>query len=920
VFALFAALPVFAQLTPENLRCENLENPLGVDAAQPRFGWTLRAANPAERGQTQAAWQILVARSPELLAADKGDVWDSGRVADSAQNYIALPDGVALDSGVTYHWKARAWDNAGRLSPWSAPAAWTTGILDPAHWSGAKWVGQPEPSHNGIQDAKSGPLKKTHWLRKNITLGNPPAGATVHVASFGYHELYVNGERAGDSVLDPAVSNLLRRVYYRTYDVSKHLKPGKNTFALWLGHGWTAWGFWNNYGMNPASPVKHGPAALAVVRGGGKTLAVTDETWKTRPANLAALNQWFWHGFGGEEYDASQALPEWNSAGYDDSAWSAARVVAAEPVKLSAHLVQPNRVIREFKPLSVEKSAGVAEGWLVDFGQNYNGWVRVPLAGAAGTKVTLHYSERYDPAKPKKEISSFGQEDHVILSGDPAKDVFENRFNYHQFRWLTIEGAVQKPDPAQITAKQIRSDYAGAAAFESSDATLNKLFALVRHTYECLTLGGYIVDCSHRERGGYGAEGQASVDAGLYNFDQAALLRKWAGDWRDMLRDNGDLPHCAPTYWGGGGPAWKLASVNIPWAAYTHYGDKRVLEENYAMMGAHLDFLQREIEGNGDKIYPNRAGRNDTWTYIGDWLPVNRSVSHNPRARRFFTSCFIVLSLDNMSAAAAALGREADAAKYAARAKALREAVHAVFYDEAKGCYVRADQTYLALALLAKIPPAELRPGIEALLENDIRVVQNGHISSGVLGTWLQLKYLTQARRSDLVHLMATQPERPGWGHFLARGDTTVPEDWNPKSPSPGAGSLAHSSFLSIGAWFIEGLAGIRVDPANAGFGHFHVAPDGVKQLDWVKASHRSVRGTIEVRWERAGGKFHLHVAVPPNTTATVRIPTDNPVAATENGIPLAKASGVTLLPPEKTAAVVKVASGVYHFEAPSPR
>jgi alpha-L-rhamnosidase len=951
---LASAIAAAAQLTPQNLRCESMDNPSGIDTRQPRLSWTLAAADPAARNQRQTAVQILVASSRAKLDANIGDIWDSSRLPTAEQatllgeasnaNAAALasanasaasnvPAPAALTSGATYHWKARAWDQDNRPSPWSAPATWVAGLLDPAEWRAAHWIGQPERIN--VNDKASGPTKTTRWFRKNLDLTTPPPAATVHIGSFGYHELYVNGTRVGDSVLDPAVSRLTRRIYYRTYDIAPHLRPGKNTIAVWLGQGWAAWTNWSTYGTALDSPIKHGPAFIAVVRDNtGANLATTDATWKTAPANLAAHNQWMWAAFGGEKLDATAAVPDWNTTTFDDAPWHPATILTAtEPVRLTAHLVQPNRVIRQFAPVAIAPIPGLKDAWRVDFGQNYTGWVRLPLVGPAGTQVTLRYSERYNPKKPTKDLTNFSQVDHITLSGDPARDIFENRFNYHQFRWLTIEGLPAQPDITTFTAKQIRTAYAPASTFASSDPDLDKIHALARHTYESLTLGGYIVDCSHRERGGYGAEGQASMETGMYNYDQAALLRKWAGDWGDMLHPNGDLPHCAPTYWGGGGPAWKMASINIPWAAYTHYGDPRVLAENYPTMRAHLAFVQKQIDGNPDKVFPGYGG--SVWNNIGDWYAANRvDPPRNQRlneplikTRQFFANCFTLHTLDNIARAAAALGNTEDAAHYTARATALRAAVHKKFYDPAIG-YARKDQTYLAFALLANIPPPHIRPLIEAALEKDIRETQEGHITSGVLGTYMQLKHLTQTGRSDLAHLLITQPGVPGWKHFLERGDTTLPEVWNPeKAPAYGQ-SLAHSSFISVGSWFIEGLAGIRVDPANPGFSHFFVSPGATDQVEWVRATHDTARGPIAVQWkhdkapaaaaaaDKISGAFHLDVTVPPNATATIRIPAKTPAAVTESGKPLAQIPGAKVLPALPGAALIRVGSGTYHFTA----
>ena len=122
--ALLVALASAAQaLTPTFLRCENRVEPLGVEAAEPRFSWRLQAG-PGERNKTQSAYQILVASTVANLAADTGDLWDSGKVSSSGSKAIRYA-GPALASLQTAHWKVRAWDEADMPTAWSDPASWT---------------------------------------------------------------------------------------------------------------------------------------------------------------------------------------------------------------------------------------------------------------------------------------------------------------------------------------------------------------------------------------------------------------------------------------------------------------------------------------------------------------------------------------------------------------------------------------------------------------------------------------------------------------------------------------------------------------------------------------------------------------------------------------------------------------------------
>ena len=73
----------------ENLRCEFRVNPLSIDATKPGLSWKLEMGNrKPERGIRQTAYQILVASTPEILAKDQGDLWDSGKVASDRSVHI----------------------------------------------------------------------------------------------------------------------------------------------------------------------------------------------------------------------------------------------------------------------------------------------------------------------------------------------------------------------------------------------------------------------------------------------------------------------------------------------------------------------------------------------------------------------------------------------------------------------------------------------------------------------------------------------------------------------------------------------------------------------------------------------------------------------------------------------------------------
>jgi hypothetical protein len=100
-----------------------------------------------KRGQSQSAWQILVASSAEVLAKDQGDLWDSGKQAATRSPHAGY-GGKRLEPGEVDHWKVRCWDVADQPSAWSTPAVLEIAPMTPADWSGARWIddGREQPA------------------------------------------------------------------------------------------------------------------------------------------------------------------------------------------------------------------------------------------------------------------------------------------------------------------------------------------------------------------------------------------------------------------------------------------------------------------------------------------------------------------------------------------------------------------------------------------------------------------------------------------------------------------------------------------------------------------------------------------------------------------------------------------------------
>src|SRR5690606_3572167 len=191
--------------------------------------------------------------------------------------------------------------------------------------------------------------------------------------------------------------------------------------------------------------------------------------------------------------------------------------------------------------------------------------------------------------------------------------------------------------------------------------------------------------------------------------------------------------------------------------------------------------------------------------------------------------------------------------------------------------YADGSMANLAAALLADIPPAPLRDDVMWRLEKEILDVRNGHIHAGITGGALLFKLLRNEGRDDLIYSMVSQTTYPSWGYMKANDATTIWEMWEKDLPGH---SLLHSSYLYPGAWYIDGIAGIKRDPEHPGFKQFIIRPalPGATELTWANTSFKSPVGMIRSNWSRENGHLQMEVTVPPNSVALLQLTADEAV------------------------------------------
>jgi alpha-L-rhamnosidase len=864
-----------ATLRVADLRCEKLTAPAGIDTAVPRFSW--RLDDPGfTRGQRQTAWQVLV-------SGDSGILWDSGKVG-SGESMHREYAGEPLRSNQAARWKVRVWDMHDQATPWSDETTFSTGLLDPADWKGG-WIAHPDAAQTDHV-----------WFRKTFSLDALPTHAFAHIASIGYHELYVNGTRVGTRVLAPAVTNLQKRVLYVTCDIAPHLRHGDNVVALWTGSGWArADGSFGKGVWMQDTLVK-----CQIDTSLGFSLH-TDSTWKCQVSSSSYRGKWKGGGqgeYGGEIIDARRHLPAWNTPGFDDSAWPSAVVGKKDGIVLAAHMLEPDRIVETLRPVALTEADG---NFTFDMGRNFTGWIELDLRnGRAGQIVRITTANRAG------HLVEYDQESHYIHDAG-GSGTFRHRFNYTAGRWITVHNPGYRPELQDLQGQIITNHVARTGRFECSKPLFNAIYETDIRTFIANTVNGVTMDCPHRERYGYGEIQLAcSWGCSLPHFLAAAYWRKVSRDWADVQRDDGFINTIAPQiYSGAGGTLWSSALVTLNRESFLAYGDERHLREAYPGMKKWLDFLHASVSDEGVLVPYDRASR-----FLGDWATPHGSEYGDTPEAALFNNCVYAYNLITVIEAATALGHADDAQIYQQRLVALRENAHRHFFDAENKRYIDGRQLAMAFPLYVGITPESEREAVMAGFVEEI-TRRKPYLDTGSSGLPILLKFLVEhAGRADLLVACLARTEYPGYGHFLANGATTWPEYWIGEKES----SQIHTCYTGISGVFTRAIGGIRPDPAHPGMRQFLIQPQLVGDLAFARTTAASYYGDIVCNWERDGRTASFEISVPANTTATFHIPAESIDDIRESGQPVAQAAGVTIAGEAAATRILRLASGRYRF------
>jgi alpha-L-rhamnosidase len=847
-------------LTIVELRFEHNQEALGIGTARPRVSWRVQSTIPAWR---QAVYEM------EAYDASGRLCGQTGRVASDQSVLVPWPF-AALHSREVVSIRLRVWGVDGQCSGWSSAASVEAGLLYPEDWSAQFVTSSQKEDRTQAQPAL--------LLRRDFDVQEHFSQARLYITALGVYEAQINGQLVGDHVLAPGWTSYPSRLIYQTFDVTSLLHPGRNALGALLGDGWYrgrlgfGGGRRNTYGDRLALL-----AQLEIRYADGRIERVcTDRSWRATTGPILASDL-----YDGETYDARLEHPGWSSPDYDDRDWMPVQTIEHDMTTLVAPTSPPVRRIETLAPLAILTSPSGRT--LLDFGQNLVGRLRLTVRGTAGQMVTLRHAEVLEHGELcTRPLRTAQATDRYILRGE-GEETWEPRFTFHGFRYAEVEGWPGELRIGDILAVICHSDLERTGWFECSDPLLNRLHENVvwsmRGNFFSLPM-----DCPQRdERLGWTGDIQVFAPTACFLYNSAGFLASWLADLAAEQGEDGMVPYVVPNILPSNLPdtiggaivpaaAWGDAAVLVPWTLYQRYGDRGILETQFASMRAWVDLVAR---GAGERLLWDQGFQ------FGDWLDPT-APPDNPAATRtdpaVVATAYLAHSAEILAQAAQVLGRTEEAVHYHTLAASVRDAFASEYVTPA-GRVLSDSATAYALALqfdLLKGANQRRRAG-----ERLVELVQRSgyHISTGFVGTPLICDALCSVGAYDTAFRLLRQRECPSWLYAVTMGATTIWERWDSMLPdgsiNPGEmTSFNHYAFGAVADWLQRVVAGLA--PAAPGYRRLAIQPHPGGGLTSARASLRTPYGLAESGWTLEREQITLKVVVPPNTTASVSLPGRN--------------------------------------------
>jgi len=889
------------------LRTEHMHNPLGLDSAMPRLGWQLKtsACNVMQR-----AYRIQTASEPDFQHI----LWDTGKVEDDRSQGIPY-EGPNPKSMERIYWRVKVWTHQGE-SAFSEAAFFEMGLLELEDWR-AKWI-EPESSVDRNQ------YQRPPYIRKEFTVKSGLVSARAYMTARGLYRFYINGVEGTDQLFAPGFTSYHSRLQVQTYDITPLLREGTNALGVILGDGW-----WRgttgladlryNFGYKIAFLGQ----IVLVYADGTREIIGSDHTFRTSVGPLLMSDMKV-----GERYDARIHIEGWCLPGYDDAAWTPVHEAGEPQSNLIGTRSVPVRRKERFKPRVLHTPNGET---VLDFGQNIAGWMEMTVQGEAGTEVVMVHGETLDKdgnftldnlALPFKPLEHFQEIRYVMRGNGPES--YSPFFAVFGFRYVLLKDYPGTVEPENFTAVAIYSDLEETGDFQCSNPLLNQLVSNARWSQK----GNFLdvpTDCPTRERAGWTGDAQIYCKTASWFMNVLPFFEKWLEDLAAEQYASGAVGSTIPNVLGyhnteewervrsdttdpkraslignrpgepsilDGSAGWGDAAVIIPWTMYLCYGDRRILERQYASAKAWVEYMRMNAKHANDRYMDTPAYATytegeldaeyiwDTKYHWGEWLEADIDIKelkldYEERASEgdpIVATAYYAWSAKLLSEMAGILGKREDEARYSNLYRRIRKIYNRYFIRQ-DGSVIEGRQAPNVRVLAFDLADEDLKPQVAAKLAQMV-IEEDYHLNTGFLSTPYILHVLADHGYVDLAYRLLEQETFPSWLYAVTKGATTIWESWRGITPEGKvSGSFNHYSYGAVCDFLFSYIAGIRPVMEKPGYKHFRLHPVIGGTLQYAGARYESLYGTIESEWRITGDGIRYRFAIPPNTTAEIMLP-----------------------------------------------
>ncbi|MCX7522854.1 family 78 glycoside hydrolase catalytic domain [Microbacterium sp. STN6] len=692
--------------------------------------------------------------------------------------------------------------------------------------------------------------------------------AVLRVTAHGVYEARIDGTPVTESVLNPGWTAYEWRLQYQEYDVAATVATGVGPLSLelLLGNGWYRGdlgfaGAHANYGDEISVA-----AALEITYRNGVTERVTTTSdWNAYRSEITRNSL-----YNGQTIDARLR----GKAG--------AITVREVDIDRSTLVPTTNPLVMRHETLRPVKIWTATSGeTLVDFGQNLVGWLRFTVQGDPGDRIEIRHAEVLEDGElGVRPLRGAQARDELILSG--GADFFEPTLTFHGFRYAGISGWPGEIRAESIEAVVVHSEMRRTGHFACSEPLVNQLV----HNSVWGQKGNFLsvpTDCPQRdERLGWTGDIAAYAASASFQFDTADFLDSWLADLLletehssdrgvplvvpDVLKyahfpEGFSLPPWAAT------AIWGDASIWVPQALWTAYGDEKMLASHYPAMKLHLESVERYISPT------------DLWDLghqLGDWLDPDAPDDQPDAAKadpHVVAQACLYRSASFAAETAARIGLVADADRWSKLAARTRAAFNDHYVEEG---LVKSDcATVYALAIAFDLLDENDRVAAGERLAEIVR--ESGfRVTTGFAGTPFVTWALSDTGHVNEAYALLLEKECPSWLYPVTIGATTVWERWDSMlqdgSINPGEmTSFNHYALGAVADWIYQVIGGVR--PAEPGYTRVRIQPVPGPGLAWAETTYDSGAGRIDVAWRLDENRFTLRTSLPESTPAEIALP-----------------------------------------------